>query len=203
MILSVIVDNDQSFSLEIFQLFEVYLSNKLKNARTLEEKQNILNQLPIQSISNLITDFYQTEKTILIKKVLTNLSMLQEDVRALTPKQIISSILLASAYLLIITGSLKPNKSLPQNYQPPFASMTTRSTNRALTRTTEANPTIITSASTQEPRSYANTGQNKIITRSAKRNLTLTDKTENLTLKETAKAQEKVKLGNAQVKRDS
>lgn len=203
MILSDIIDNDQTFSLEIFQLFEVYFSNKLENARTLEEKQNILNQLPISEVVDLITDFYQTEKTILLEKVQTNLSVLQEEVRALTPKQIRSSILLASAYLLIITGGLKPNKPLPQNYQAPLASMTTRSGARFLSRTSEPSPTIINSAATPEQRSSAETGQTQRTTRSAKRNLTLSNKTEKLTLQETPRAQKRVKLGNAQVKRNS
>ena len=40
-----IIKNKESFSLDIFQLFENYLSKRFQNIKTLEEKQDFLNNL--------------------------------------------------------------------------------------------------------------------------------------------------------------
>ena len=195
-----IIKNKESFSLDIFQLFENYFSTRFKNATTLEEKQDLLMTIEPTDLNKLITDFYQTEKNILTEKIQKNFSLLKGELSSLTPKEIIKSIVFTSALLLMIIS--KNNYVPPKNERfigsPAYGSISysyaTRYAKQAMTDS-------LSSATPQSPtfatKSTKTTFHPKVVKmESAKVDQTLKSGKNKQTLSPTAKATKRAKLGS-------
>lgn len=194
-----IIKNKECFSLEIFQLFENYFSTRFKNATTLEDKQELLRTIEPIDLSKLITEFYQTEKNILTEKIQKNFYLLQIELKNITPKQIVKTIVFTSALLLVIMARRKYVPARNERYlgPPPYGSIShsyaTRYAKQAL-----ADPS--SAATSQSPTFPAKSTKTAVNSRAVKMqspqiDQTLTSGKNKQTLSSTAKATKRAKLG--------
>ena len=113
------------------------MSKRFQNIKTLEEKQDFLNNLHLKDVNELITDFYQTEKKFLTEKVKKSFFRVEKNLKTYTPKQIIKYIILISALILAVIPRSTANRPVNTEYlgYAPFAtiSMSRRVATAALT----------------------------------------------------------------------
>ena len=117
-----ILTNPESFSLEIFQLFENFLSQKFKNFTTFKEKQDLLNTIDSKGFDKLTTDFFESKEPSLSEQI-------KPFAINITPRNIIKNILFITALVFIVVQrfrSFPPKNQASQASfgNAPFASMT-------------------------------------------------------------------------------
>ena len=151
-------------------------------------------------LNKLITEFYQTEKNILTEKIQKNFYLLQIELKKITPKQIIKTIVFTSALLLVIMArrnyvSTRNERDLGASpYGSISYSYATRYAKQALADSAStANPQSPTFAA----KSTKTAGHSKAVKmQSAKADQTLTSGKNKQTLSSTAKATKRAKLGS-------
>ena len=114
-----ILTNPESFSLEIFQLFENFLSQKFKNFTTFKEKQNFLNNIDSKDFDKLTNDFFESKEPFLSEQI-------KPFAINITPRNIIKNILFITALVLIVVQRSRqpPSRNQASFGNAPFASMT-------------------------------------------------------------------------------